>query len=80
MAHHELDDLNAKKYLVLSPTDTIPWEDINQEEGSDIASSIDGMYRLVELNEERADAVSQEYIRLLKEQDIDNWTEPLPEN
>jgi hypothetical protein len=36
------------------------------------------MYRLVELNERREDAVSQEYIRFLKEQDIDNWTEPLP--
>lgn len=77
MAHHDLDDLNAKKYLILYPGDEIPWAYINQEEGSEVASSNDGQYRLVELNDVREDAVSQEHIRLLKESDIDNWTIPI---
>ena len=76
MSH--IDDLQELRYLVLSPSDAIPWADINQEEGTEIASSNDGIYRLVELNEPREDAVSQEYIQILKEQDIDNWTIPLP--
>ena len=71
------DDLNEKRYLILSPGEAIPWGDINQEEGSEIASSNDGVYRIVELNDPREDAVSQEYIRILKEQDIDNWTFPV---
>ena len=76
MSHH-IDDLTERRYLVLSGTATIPWADINQEEGSDLATSVDGAYIIVELLEVRNDAWNQEDVRIFKESDIDNWTEPI---
>lgn len=71
------DDLTERRYLVLSGTATIPWDDINQDEGDDLATSVDGAYIIVELLEVRVDAWSQEDVRIFKESDIDNWTVPL---
>jgi hypothetical protein len=72
-----VDDLQEKRYLVLSSSSTIPWDEINQEKGSDLATSVDGAYIIVELLDARNDALSQEDIRLFKESNIDNWTVPL---
>jgi hypothetical protein len=71
------DDLQERRYLVLSSSSTIPWDEINQDEGSDLATSVDGAYIIVELLEARDNALSQEDIRMYKESNIDNWTEPL---
>lgn len=81
---HYTEDLDLPIYLLLTGSNPdIPWDDVVPSDINDINTSVDGLERIVLLKESTyrsyPNAINGNEMAQYKSDNIDNWTEPLPE-
>lgn len=71
------ENINAKLFKVIFDVNDIVWDDIVEDSLDNILTKQDGSMRIVELLSAHPDAISSENVRIIIENDIENWTASL---
>jgi len=81
---HYTEDLDLPIYLlVIGSSPNIPWDDVVPNSIDDLNTSVDGLERIILLKESAysryPEAMTGNQMAQYKSDNIDNWTEPLPQ-